>query len=348
MSFRRDHHHVSRGYLKRWSADGTSVWVYRTLVSHESVNMWERKSTREVGFKSHLYTRSLSDGDSDEIEKWFDREFETPAEAALQKAVTGQRMEREDWRHVVRFTAAHDVRSPARLEADMVQWRESVPATLQETMEEAIAKLKEAQDRGAPPPPMSPRALDELFPLRVVIEDSGDGETASIKAEVAAGRAFWLWNIERLLSHTIDKIPLRGWTILLAPSGVQWITSDNPVIRLNYYQKGSYDFLGGWDNPGSEILFPLSPRHLLYRQAGRVRPNRGKIVSLSEATLIQGLIAEHAHRAIFAVEPDSRIETLRAREVNAKRFQQEKDKWLRWHGEQSELEREFLKQKRRD
>ena len=47
------------------------------------------------------------------------------------------------------------------------------------------------------------------------------------------------------------------------------ISVGHPVLRLNYYKPGQYDFRGGWGNPGSEVLMPLSPRHLLYVQVGK-------------------------------------------------------------------------------
>lgn len=44
---------------------------------------------------------------------WLDQDFERPAEEPLRKARTGARMSRDDWKQLIRFVAAQDVRTPA-------------------------------------------------------------------------------------------------------------------------------------------------------------------------------------------------------------------------------------------
>jgi hypothetical protein len=123
---------------------------------------------------------------------------------------------------------------------------------------------------------------------------------------------------------------------------MKWFTSDDPVVRLNYYDPKKYDFGGGWGSKGTEIFMPLSPSHLLYTQVGEKPPSRGTQVSLNHAEMICRFIAEHAHRIIFAVEQDTHVPRLKPRIVNADLVKDEKIQWSRWHEEQTAAERSLL------
>ena len=163
-----------------------------------------------------------------------------------------------------------------------------------------------------------------------------------MKSEILVGRGLWFFGIRHLLTKTIKVLLNQKWTILLAPDGLDWFTSDDPVIRLNYYDQGAYDFRGGWGRKGGEIMMPLDSRHLLYTKIGERPPQRGSIVPRSEAEAIRRFIAEHAHRFIFAASPDPEIATLRPRTVDAAVLRREQKQWRKWHEEQSAAERELL------
>ena len=83
--FHRDNHYLPRMYLKPWETASERVWTYRILVPHENVEIWKPFSSKSVGHHLHLYPRQSAGNESDEIERWFDREFETPAEEPLTK-----------------------------------------------------------------------------------------------------------------------------------------------------------------------------------------------------------------------------------------------------------------------
>ena len=90
--FHRDNHYVPCEYLKAWEASPGRLWLYRVLVSHGKVPLWNEKSIRGVAYHAHLYTRLAIGGATDEIEQWFDREYETPAAEVLQKVVSDSRL----------------------------------------------------------------------------------------------------------------------------------------------------------------------------------------------------------------------------------------------------------------
>src|SRR5205814_31317 len=87
--FHRDNHYVPRVYLKPWGRESDGrVWTYRVLVEHENVSVWKPFSTKAVANHAHLYTQIAAGIETDQIEKWFDREFESPAEGPIRKAIS--------------------------------------------------------------------------------------------------------------------------------------------------------------------------------------------------------------------------------------------------------------------
>jgi hypothetical protein len=146
--FHRNNHFVSRGYLKRWALPDDRVWTYRILVSHAQVPLWKKRSIRGLAYHTHLYTRITAGGETDEIEKWLDREFETPAEEAIEKATSGARLTTEDWKRLVRFLAAQDVRTPARLVERLKHWEATLPGLIEDTLQKSVHTLESAKKSG--------------------------------------------------------------------------------------------------------------------------------------------------------------------------------------------------------
>lgn len=341
MALRQKNHYVPCVYLKRFSSDLVHVFTYRILVADRCVPVWKRCSIKGVAYHKHLYTRIISGLESDEIERWLEREFETPAEEPLRKATAGLQLAKTDWHKIIRFLAAQDVRTPARLTQVLSHLNETMPAVLQECVEGAVQKLEEARRSGNPITALKfPNS--EILPIRVRTGTKPEQGFGTIKAETIVGRSAWLFNMKHLLSRTASILQNHKWTILRPPVGISWFTSDNPVVRLNYYCDRRYDFNGGCGSPGTEILLPLDPQHLLYTQIGQRPPDRGSVVSLPHANLIRRVIAEHAHRYIFSCSEDVEIPTLRPRTVSADAVRHEQEQWQSWHEEQSRAERELM------
>jgi hypothetical protein len=336
----KDNHYVSQGYLKQWEASPGEVCVYRILVSHENVPLWAQKSVKGIAYQKHLYTRQIAGADSDEIEQWFSGDFESPAEAAIQKVINEDRLLPEDWKTLVRFLAMHDVRTPARLVEYLKTSADSTSKLLNEILEELPEKLGEMKRKGIQHP--APNEKNAAFPLRVTTEIKEGEEFGLLKAETAVGRASWLWGIQHLLNNTAKVLHRHKWTIMHPAKGMSWFTTDKPVIRLNYYEPGKYDFKGGWGSDGSEILLPLSPEHMLYTRIGHRPPARGTRFSVEETKLLRRLIAEHAHRYIFAKTEDADVPIFMPRMANAEFYKHEQEQWDKWHAEQIESEQHLL------
>lgn len=338
--FQRDNHYVPCVYLKGFASADRRLHTYRLIVPHPRVPLWKPYSARSIGYYPYLYTRLTADGPTDEIEKWLEHEFETPATEALDRVISDARLTPSHWNNLIRFVAAQDVRTPARLLENLSRWERELPDTLNEIMQEGVATLQRAKARGIVPVLASPND-SEYMPFRLTKSIEPGQTFGTLKAEVVAGRGLWLFNIKHILTQTLKVLHQHRWSILTPPDGLSWFTSDDPVIRLNYYANGSYDFRGGWSNPGTEILLPLSPRHLLYTKIGERPPRRGETMLRPQAGMIRRFIAEHAHRMIFAVFPDQGVETLRPRIEDPDLFRSEAEHWRHWHDEQTTAERKL-------
>jgi hypothetical protein len=341
IPLRVDNHYVSCGYLKRWESFGGRIWTYRILVSHPQVPLWKQTFPKGVAYHPHLYTQVVAGQATDEIEQWLDSEFEAPAEEALRKATSDERLTPDDWKRLVCFLAAQDQRTPARFADHVRHWNASLPSLTNAAVRDSVRILEEAAQLGQPLPQSTPVNSDSI-PFRIITKHEPSQGMVQLGAEVLVGRKLWLWGIRRALEQTINVLHQHKWTILLPPRGSAWFTSDDPVVRLNFSSPTKYDFRGGWKSLGTVIFLPLDPQHLLYTQIGKRPPRRGERMAQVQADLVRRFIAEHAYRLIFAAECDADISRLRPRIVNADLFREEQEHWETWHDQQNAAEQELM------
>jgi hypothetical protein len=337
-----DNHYVPRLYLKRWADDQQQIWLYRALVSHPNVPVWKKASAKGLAYHKHLYTRVIAAGETDEVEKWLAKEFEDPGNVVIQKAVSGDRLAPEDWECLIRFVALQDARTPARLIEMMDRWSKTLPDMVQTTLNSSVNKLAEALREGRTIE-RSSSTTSEYFPARITREIEPGAKAGVLKVETVAGRSLWLFALRHLLTDTCRVLLRHKWTILRPPLSMNWATSDDPVIKLNYYSQRKYDFNGGWGSDGTEILFPLGPKHLLHTRIGHRPLPKYQCVPIPTAEAFQRFTIEHAHRFVFAAAQDPLVPTIRPRVVDAARYQHEINQWRRWNEEQSTAERDLYK-----
>jgi len=80
------------------------------------------------------------------------------------------------------------------------------------------------------------------------------------------------------LSHTMIPAALSLEVhLFLNKSGIDFITSDVPLVTHNFYCEGiNYKGVRGWESPGFQVLLPLSPRQLIMLYDERVYKCGGK------------------------------------------------------------------------
>jgi len=340
-NIKRKNHYVSQAYLKRWESSFKKIWTYNTLVSEDKVPLWKERSISGIAYRPHLYTEIVDGNESDEIENWFEKEYETPAEKVIEKVIFNRRMSPDDWDILVRFLAAQDVRTPVRYLQHQKLMEEKLPDSIEETLEE----LKQLIESNSSLDIISGKDYSEIntkFPMKVITTFEEGKEFSTIEAKVLIGRKSWLSSFPRLLKDTANVLHNHKWTIMLPAKGLTWITSDNPVIRLNAYGLGEYDLLGGWGNKGGDLFLPLSPHHILYTQIGNKHPpRRGTRFSLEHTKMIRRFSAENAFRMIFSNTPDMEIEKIRSRIVDNNQYRKEEMDREEWHQYQSLAEKEY-------
>lgn len=336
--FHKANHYVPQLYLKQWSTNG-KIPTYRLLVRHENIPLWKEHSLRGIAFHQHLYIYLIGQEETDEFERWLGQEFEAPAEEAIRRAVNNERMNSGHWKNLIRFAVSQDVRTPANLKAFISRHDVSLQALMNETVTSSVRKLQEAVEAGVKLP-IPKTDFSSSLPLKVEVNKTQDGN-GEVATKIILGRKLWLWSIRHLLTNTIEKIAHRHWTIVLAPAGISWPTTDNPVIKLNYYNAGKYDFGGGWKTPKVDIFLPLGPKHLLHRAIDKRSWPRGTVLDRPTASLIRKIIIEHADRYIFDKEI-SDVHLIRPRVVSSKKYKEELNAWQNWHRDQSEAELSLL------
>lgn len=327
-------HYVPELYLKQWEHNGR-VPTYRLLVPHDNFPLWERLPLKSIAFRRHLYTALIGQEETDEIERWLDREFESPAQEAIYRVINEQRLTPDHWRHLVRFAVAQDVRTPARLKEFLNRQNKTLKPLMDKTLAQTLNNLEQRLAENRKVQINEIDGVGEL-PLKITIEKPLSGSW-KVQAEATIGRGMWLWNIKHLLTSTLKRIPRQRWTVLHAPAGVSWPTSDNPLIRLNYQDPSNYDFGGGWGVTNTDILLPLSPKHLLHTSIGKRSWMRGTVLETPMAQLLHKIIIQHADRYIFSIDPCD-VDTIQPRLVCAETYKQEEKAWQNWHRDQCEAE----------
>ena len=307
------------------------------MVPHQNVPLWKPATPSGIGYHRHLYTRVIGPSESDEIERWFNTDFENPAKEAIQKVAFGSRLSKAEWLILIKFLAAQDVRTPARMLEILRRGEKIVPEIANNILENIEQEFTELKRTGNLPKPSKNKPSD-LFPIKVISELPPNQDYGTIRVEASIGRGYWLYTMKHQLTSTIDKLLQHKWTILRSPDGVEWLTSDDPVVKLNYNSPQEFDFGGGWGSNGTEIFMPLSPKHLLYTRIGVKQLPRGTVLPIEQAIEFQRIIAKHAHRYIYSTSQNLLTSQFRPRTVNLEMFKSEKQQWENWHLQNIEAE----------
>ncbi|WKD51131.1 DUF4238 domain-containing protein [Microbulbifer spongiae] len=337
-----NNHYVPQLYLKQWVDSENKVCIYKTLVSHENEKIWRKKSIASIAYQKHLYTQLITGSESDDLEKWLDKNYESPAQAPIYKAVNDKKLSKHDWYVLVRFLACQDVRTPARLLEHLSRQSHKQEQILQDILE----RIKHDSENdlllysGAAEDSCE---LDKSFPLKVRVErNPNDSEMDRLRVESYIGRATWIHSLKHLLKYSEKVLHQHKWSIIKPARGYSWPTSDNPVIKLNYTDENNYDYGGGWGRERGNIFFPLSPQHAMFVQIGDKPILKGTRLSEALTKQVKKFIVEHAHRSIFSNSYDKEVIKLRPRIIDPNAVKNEEKQIKDWHEQNNKFEKEFF------
>lgn len=336
-------HFVPQSYLRRWENSAQDIYVYRTLVSHANVPIWKTFSVSAIAYHKHLYTQILNGTESDELEKWFSQEYESPASEVIERAVNDRTLSKDDWIVLIRFLAAQDVRTPTRMFEHLNRAGRDMSDTLQIVLNELKEKLENKDIESFKEDARSEKKEVPQLPLKITTEFEPGKETGVIKVETFIGRSSWIHSIKYVLEHTEKVLHTHNWSIVKPAKGYSWFTSDNPVIKLNYVDQDNYDLSGGWGKLKGNIIFPIGPEHAMFVQIGDKAIPKGTRLNVKQTILIRKIIAENVHRMIFSNWEDNDAIAHRKRIVDDATLRKENEEMQNWHSKNAELEREYYK-----
>lgn len=234
--------------------------------------------------------------------------------------------------------AAQYVRTPARLHKRLMYYREQFPKEdIDKAFMDLVIKLEQALEENKPLPKSNIDESSNLLPLKVTFEENPDKIGGLLKYELLLGRGVWLYEIRHVVENTSKVLINHNWEIIEAAQWVNWCTSDDPLICLNYYGDKRYDFEGGWGTKGAEIILPLTPNHVLYTQIGCKKSIEFQ-KNPSFTFFVQKFILEHAYRSIFALKPFDSILSCRRRIVDKILYDNEMQAWTNWYKKQNKAE----------
>lgn len=322
-------HYVPQFYLKNWSQDNNKIWVYSLLVPDKRVPYWSEESIEYVAKWNDFYTRSNGVNESDDFEKWFNREFETPAQPIIEKLINGKNITRNEERILSRFIFAQSVRVPAKVDQFLNKARDS--------FNKVANKLEKMNS--IPKSRPTPYKTDVPLPIKVYL----NREKSEVEIKTAISKSTYLFALKSLLTNSIAKVDFHYWRVIHAAKGISFPTSDNPVICMNYYGNNRYDFKGGFGRRRGNIVFPLSPECLAFTEIGSKTDYSQLDCSEEWSLFFRKIIIEHAFKYVYSNSRQKGMLAINPRIVNKNLFLAEKEKMSGWHKESIIIEQNLLR-----
>jgi len=100
---------------------------------HPRVKTWEQRSPQGVAFHRDLYTSVNEHGESDEFERWLEREFEAPAQVAIGRVLRDEPLQPRHWQHLGRYAVCQQLRTPQDFIESMQRWDATLPGLMTES-----------------------------------------------------------------------------------------------------------------------------------------------------------------------------------------------------------------------
>ena len=279
-------HYVSRFYLTGF-AQNRRVSVY-----DRTTGVVDHVTPKNAAAIEHLYTFiDERDRRRFEIEALFGI-VESRAGTALKSAVSRASLSFEDREYLALFVAMHAIRTPAALAESRSVREKAEHARLKLIVSseyEAYKLLKESK-----PAETSEAELRELA-TKLFEMVSGDHFRISVPDEAARAGALKTWDT---IARTLFE---RDWTVVHAPSGSEYITSDSPVVLSPL--SGTEHLSLGYGSLHTHVLFPLSRTAALVMN-GDERRMRHADVRPEQVERFNSAVAADCYRYVIGSNAD--------------------------------------------
>lgn len=334
----RNNHFLSKMYLDAWKNEKGKVMVYELLVPSNQIPMWQPKSTKSIGKYKSMFVRLKNKKETDDIEKWLNQKYETPAKKPLEKAVNDMNLKKEEWISLIDFIMCHLVRSPSFIIRILNLARNECTSIFKEECENLSFNIENKKEILKD----NQNFFADLFPIKITDEGYIDKNIKNIKIETILGKQFYLWIMKYLLEKTTKILYKYKWGIITVDEKVKLPTTDNPVICVKFISQKKYTFNAELGKKNTIILFPISPNKIIYTKVGYNIKSKIK-VDYETSNLIKKIIVENAYNIIISSQEDNDIEKNTPRIVDKEQFIAEKKMWDDFQKQYIEKEVNFIK-----
>lgn len=317
VKMKKNNHYVPQIYLKQWEQKH-KIYTYEVLVPNKNCPIWKRESISRTSSLDYLYLYDINDKISEELEDFFCFEIENQYQNFIDKLNNYSVLNENDFKYISKLIATQHLRTIGGYTRCQKVWVDLFEnGIINDTIE---IMNKEFQEGILPRNVNKISSIDEkTLPIKTSLVKEND-ESVFLKVDAIIGKSAWIYSMEYLFSNTYEVLNNVSWCVYEAPEHFNWVTSDDPVILLNCYDENTYDFNGGWASKNTCIIFPLSPKKLLFAQIGVEQDTFYKKASMDFARLIQKFIIEHAFLKVYSLKESSMVSSVRNRTVNRKEF----------------------------
>jgi hypothetical protein len=331
---------VPKTYLKQW-ANNNKIYEYNLLVPHEKYPKWKSVSISRTSSLDSLYLYYNEGEITDEMEDFFSSEFEMQYSSFIDKINSYSILDENDKEYISKLVASQYLRTLKgfyRIQKIVIDTFPDIVENLILSMEQEFKTTGTLRVDNKSKP-----EYDNFIPLKVDIQKLSE-EKSGLNIQTIAGKSLWLFGIKHFLTSTYKTLNKISWCIYDAPNNFEWVTSDDPVIFLNYFNKNNYNFDGAWGVNNTDIIFPLSPTKLLYANIGQSTTSYKK-ATFSFAEEIQKYIVENAYNKVYSREAIRKTTKIRKRHVNKEDFNKFNDSLKNFHKNYINNEIPFLRGK---
>ncbi len=331
-------HYVPQFYLKNWSKDGKTLYVYSILVANENIPLWKQVSIRNTAVWPDLYTRKNEVEEIDDFERWFSSEFEAPGKPIFDKVIRGKELSDSENILLSKFIIAQKIRTPAMLGTILDLGREKFSVAMEKVMQKFIHEVAEGIN-------LSKKHYVVQDDPDIPIAITFDRKNRLLESKMLIGKSMYLHMIKHLLSTAEQYIHKYYWQVIEADSRISFPTSDNPIVYFNYLGNGCYNFDIPLFSRFGYIIMPISPKKLLFCQIGKKSSAASLSNSIDWSILFRRMIIQHAHKFVFAEKPHECVSILRPRTISKELFEEERFEMIHWHGSNMAAENDFFNSK---